>query len=339
MSVRLTGFIDRQISQATIGFSILAGQFTRNRQLRFAEQEGGAFIQLGNDGRTFSSLTLRKYLEEITRDHEIHIELKESHFLIRQLSLPVGARSYIDGIIRSQIDRLMPWKAEQTLFGWAIVQENKNDLAVCIAATKKTKIDELLIPFNDLRTKKIYCEVTVKIEDQRHTIRLPINHLSSMPKASSAIIRRLLSGFLVIVFILYISDLSMQYFIRSEIDAIQLRLENIKREKIELTNKNDQSSDEIVIATDLKRNERPVVEVLNELARILPDNTYLTAITIEKRIIHIEGISTDVTSLPALIDSSDFFTNATFSAATTRQQAGDSFRIDAIVTGRGMNKP
>jgi len=339
MSAHLTDFIDLQISQATVGFTLLTQQFKSNRKLRLVEQEGGNFIQLDNGGDTFSALKPRKSLEELAQDHEIHIELSAKHFLVRQLTLPTGAKSYIQGIIQSQIDRLMPWKSEQTIFGWSLVNETKSELTICIAATKITKVDDLLHSFNNLPAKKIFCQVTLEIENQKHGIQLPIRSMSATPEASSARIRIVLTGFLATAFILYILALAASHIIGSEIDAIQSRLIDVKRQATELTNRNDPILDEVIIASDRKLNERPVVEVLDELAGILPDDTYLTSIAIEKHVIHIEGISADVTNLPALLDGSNFFTGATFSAATKRQQAGDSFRIDASITERRLNVP
>ncbi len=339
MSETLTAFINRQMDEAASGFARVAGHLTHPRHLRLVEEDGGSFRQLGENGQIFSPLTPRPVLEDAVRDHDIHIELSDRHFLVRPLSLPAGAKPYLDGIIRSQIDRLMPWKADDTLFGWSIVHDTDHELSICVAATQRTKLEALLSPFKGLSAKQFLCQVTVPLEGKPRTITLPFSPTQASAPISSTLLRRVLAGALILSLLCYAAALATQYVIGADLEDLQARLTDLKNQAIETNKTNAPASDPIGAAAERKRAERPLVEVLNDLARLLPDHTYLTATTVENRNIHIEGVSADVTSLPALLDGSGIFANATFTAATTRQRAGDSFRIDATITPRGTSTP
>ncbi|MDU6239287.1 MAG: PilN domain-containing protein, partial [Bradyrhizobium sp.] len=75
------------------------------------------------------------------------------------------------------------------------------------------------------------------------------------------------------------------------------------------------------------------VLALDALSRVLPDNTYVTELRMDKDKLQIAGTSQDAAALVRLIEQSAHFKHATFSAPTTRSVdgTGERFRIEADI--------
>ncbi len=78
-----------------------------------------------------------------------------------------------------------------------------------------------------------------------------------------------------------------------------------------------------------KQGAIPVAAVLNELARVIPDGTWLTDINIRDNTILFTGISSSAASLIPVLEKSSIFSNPTFTQAVVRavEQTGEKFSI------------
>ena len=65
--------------------------------------------------------------------------------LFRSLDFPKQAEDFLDGMIRTQIDRLTPWPADDALFGWSSPSVTGQErIELTLAATSKQEIQPLV---------------------------------------------------------------------------------------------------------------------------------------------------------------------------------------------------
>src|SRR3974390_1390286 len=113
--------------------SDMVGRFALQRTIRLVENENGEFVPQVNqqssdlqatrdqirvvEGR-FDNSELGTLAEHFS-DSQIELVLRSDRFIFRPLELPNRASEFMPGIVRSQIDRLTPWNADNDAFGWS----------------------------------------------------------------------------------------------------------------------------------------------------------------------------------------------------------------------------
>src|SRR5262245_52365389 len=117
--------------------------------VRLVEIEPGEFRLQSGEGAAVEPVAgrLRILNGEIDHKHtsipsaavagnRVELVLQSDRFLFRPLELPNRATEFMAGIVRSQIDRLTPWTANDAAYGWSKpLEENSEKIVVTVAAT------------------------------------------------------------------------------------------------------------------------------------------------------------------------------------------------------------
>lgn len=75
------------------------------------------------------------------RGSDVELVLKPTRFLFRRVELPRRATEFLDGIIRSQIDRLTPWGPDDAIYHWTEPVEAANQhIVVNVTATARVMV-------------------------------------------------------------------------------------------------------------------------------------------------------------------------------------------------------
>jgi len=269
------------------------------------------------------------------RGSRVETDLAPAHVLFRPLDFPKQAADFLDGMIRTQIDRLTPWSAEEAAFGWSPPSPfGQERIELTLAATSKQEIEPFVQFASNLGAQSLTAfaappagsgtQAKIKVLDQ---------HLRSAAHRGLDTPRTLRVVLLSATAAAAISLLAGAYFGDSFDTEQQQLMQRISQRRAALRLGPDGGSAFGLLAKR-KQTSPSTVVVLEALSKALPDGTYVTELRIDGDKVQVVGMTQDAPSLIRLIEKSPQFARATFFAPTTRAQnaPGEQFHIEAHIT-------
>ena len=269
------------------------------------------------------------------RGSRVETDLASEHVLFRPLDFPKQATDFLDGMIRTQIDRLTPWSADEAAFGWSSPSSSGQErIALMLAATSKQEIEPLVQLASGLGAQSLAAfaapadggSAPEKIKVLDHSLRGAARHGLETPRTLRVV---LLSAAAAAA----ISLLAATYFGDSLDTEQQQLMQRISQRRAALRLGPDGGSTFGLLAKR-KQSSPSTIIVLEALSKALPDGTYVTELRIDGDKVQVVGMTQDAPSLIRLIERSPQFARATFFAPTTRAQnaPGEQFHIEDRIT-------
>jgi general secretion pathway protein L len=332
-----------------IAAMIVAGidRTVSHKQVRLVEQDDGGFVLYSaspeKSGGVPIALTEGETLSETAaaslRGSRVEIRLASRRFLFQTLELPAQATDFLEGIVRSQIDRLSPWTAATAIFGCsppAFVNPTRIAAVVAIAPLSAgMEFVQRALAFQPASITIVTAEsasgAPIKVFEQKAPTLLDV------PRVGKALVLLL--------------ALAGAGALTSSAAAWWLT-DRLEGQKQEITRQIDQirmlmrrganSPDKAALqALERRKYETAAATLMLEaLTQVLPDHTYITELHFDSNKLQVVGISRDAPSLIRLIEQSPSFSRATFSAPTTRSSGdpGERFHIEVSLGRRGNSK-
>ena len=262
----------------------------------------------------------------------VDVMLAPSHFIFRSLELPQGARQFLDGVVRSQIDRLTPWSPNEAAFGWSEPTDAGNgQIAITVAATARSLVAPIARAAMAARADQVRMSTRVG-EGETPVIPVFAQDIGG-GNGGRGLLRGLVAG-LALSGLAFVISLGAWLVVGSGDDA---RIANLQRRiaerRSELMNRRGPAAEEALKALQARKWTTPsAVMVLEALSKTLPDDAHLSELRIESGKVQVAGSAADAPALIRLIEQSRHFTQATFFAPTVRAPGGgESFHIEAHI--------
>lgn len=263
----------------------------------------------------------------------LEVRLRSSRFLFRPLDLPRRAIDFLDGMIRSQIDRLTPWTANEAVFSWSEPGETSGDrIHLTVVAAPKAKVTPFVRLAEDWGVGSVILVAVADGQAGAAGVATKIFEKSMLGSLDVVRVRRVLSMVLLVAAITAALSFVIADFVRGRLDTQQQLLSRRISERRAAMRLNSATGDSAQnLLARLKQTTPSSVVVLEALSEILPDNTYATELHIEKDRLQVVGVTQDAPSLVKLMEQSPHFTRATFFAPTTRStnDPGERFHVEA----------
>ena len=351
MISELKALFDEWIAAVARAVDSVTGRYLRRRQILLSEGVDNTFtarLASARNGPVLPDVSFRLShgrpspalpadWEATLRGSRVEVLLTSGQVLFRSLDFPKQAVDFLDGMIRAQIDRLMPWTPDDVVFGWSTPSVIANErVELTLAATSKHEIQPVVQLATALGAASIAgfaalpaaegAAVKIKVFDK--SLQGAIGRVADVPRILRAV---LLSAGLAAAACLIVSA-----YIGSTLDSEQQQLQRrISQRRASLRlDPNAAGGSALNLLAKRKQTMPSSVMVLEALSQALPDSTYVTELRIEGDKVQVVGMTQDAPSLIRLMERSPQFARATFFAPTTRapNDPGERFHIEAHLT-------
>lgn len=294
----------------------------RNREI---ERKLGTFDLNGAGGRAREQLL--ETMPELA-EARIALRLAQGQALRKTIKLPAAAEENLKQVLAFEMDRLTPFKSDQVYFDARVVARTP--------ATRQIKADLLLAPrdkLDALLDDLAACGWQPEIVDMADP-ELPGAHnlLPEKYRPLRSPWPRRMNLALGAVVVLLAAALACLPFLHanSEVASLQEQVRKTGKTAKEveaLREEADKLLHQARFLQDKKRTNPVLVDVLEELTRLIPNNTWLNGLQYKDRRFVIQGQSPSASSLIELIEGSPYFRNTSFVSPVTKDAASNLERF------------
>jgi general secretion pathway protein L len=243
---------------------------------------------------------------------QLVLRLPGGAILRKRLSLPAGARWHIEKLLGFELDRETPFARDEVYWAYAIRHHDRARamLDVELIIVTRSDVDALAAQLRARGVDVTGIEVPADggkplfvplQEDKRHH-RL-VAYRSLMAPAAAAV--ALAAVALVVPFV-------RLHFARSAAESSIAKLTGSAGEAAALRKAIDRLSDTATYFGEERRHDGPALAVLAAVTRDLPDDTYLTVLSLHSGHVTIQGLAKSTAKVVALLSKDPMFTAQAF---------------------------
>jgi general secretion pathway protein L len=281
-------------------------------------------------------------IRQQTRGNVIEVVVPSAAILERRLEpLPKESQPYVESVVRHQIETIFPWNASDVVHATLIQDRSDGKIDVTVRATARSAIGPALSIATACEAGEIVLIGDTTDRDGPGGTTIPLSAGEAFAKIGRA---RAVARYAVIALLVSalgtIGWTTFTYWsVASDLAAVEQAIAS-KRAVLLRTSASRNAAGRGGI--EARKLLGPVaVMVLEQLSELLPDDTYLTDMSLDGGRLRISGVSSQAAELVPLMEKSGHFRNASFYAPTTRipGQLSDRFSIEAVVAPNLQAKP
>lgn len=319
-------FIALRDGQCSLGF----GDFSQRQTLTSAA--------LGPDGELPAEL-LETLLGRVAKASQVIVLLPEQQVLRKVLSLPAATEAGLGNVLRFEMDRHTPFTSEQVYFGFRILERDRRHqrLQVELLVVLRDYLDELLKRLDELG---VHPSMVTLAEDPSRWRGKSINLLpGSLLRSRSKGWRGnrrlqvvLALGLAALVALPLVQQQQRAERLAAALDAPKASAERaaaVRRELEALEVGRSYLLEQQVHAGE-------VLQILNELTRLLPDTTWLSRFELNGERVRLEGESAEASALIGLLEQSKTLQNVSYASPITSNPRTQKDRFSLIAERRSV---
>jgi general secretion pathway protein L len=280
---------------------------------------------------------IRMALDAISRPlqrdrFDVILSLPRSEVLVRQIELPVAARSQIERALAFELSRQTPLDAGEAYFDWQILGEMSGRLQILLAVVERGTLDRKIDHLRGCNLSPVKAE----IEDglPAAAVNLLRQTRIATPLKATTLATAILSVLLVVLSVT-MAELAVarRETVLADLTA-EVRKERATAIEVEALRKELVEADRRVAFLSDKLNSRSASISVHQLSSLLPNDTWLYQLQIQNGEIRLHGYVPDAARLIDILETSNRFRNTQFRSPSTRRSGTelDRFDVSTVLT-------
>jgi general secretion pathway protein L len=268
----------------------------------------------------------------------IHLRLGRERAVVKTLSLPEGARDVLAAVVRNKVESLAPWPLEEAVWGYRETAEGQpGQISVEIGIASRRKVEALLAALGASGIKADRLDIAADAL-AKDGIAIDFHSAARIERARN-LLRTALAGAGMVAAAVFAAGLYLALAAQAELTVIEQRSEALSR-VLKQGPAGAAAAGKLAFANSLherKKNERPLIAILDTLTALIPDGIFLNALDYEDNAVTLTGRGTGASAVIGLLEASDVFATATFASATQRDPNSNAevFSISATIETPG----
>lgn len=259
-------------------------------------------------------------------------------FLVREVSLPLAAEGNLREVLGFEMDRQTPFRASAVHYDWKVLERGGagGQLRLKLFVIPRAEVDTVA---RDLAERGFrLAGVDVREGDHSLGLNLLPQEQRYRPVNRRARFNWALAGATAVLLALTMA-VSL-YFREHQVTALENAIADVRGDANQVARIRSQieSASEAAGFLATRRAETPLaIELLADVTRILPDDTFLERLVISKTSVQIQGKSKNAQQLIELVNRSDYLESAAFRGSTRLDARSglEIFEINAQITNPG----
>ena len=267
------------------------------------------------------------------------LRLPREKVLRRLVDLPAAAAENLREVLGFEMDRQTPFKADEVCFDFRVRSHD--------AQHKRIKVDLVVVPRGTIeRVMRLTEAWGVDLDLLDLSVKAPQDDqlFDLLPRAKrdarDRLRRRLTLGAAVLCAAMICAALYLPLQVKharlmaleaelARAQAAAAKVDDMRRQVQALTTRSR-------FVAEQKGEQRTATEILDEVTRLLPDNTWVLKFGLRNNLLSLSGYSAKPSALIGVLEGSDMFASVRFSSPVTMdQKVGlERFNLSASVLGR-----
>lgn len=273
---------------------------------------------------------------------KVVLRLGHGQALAKSLKLPLAAEENLNQVVAFEMDRLTPFKADQVYFGARIAARSTatRQLGVEMILTPRAKLDALLDELAAWGWRPDSVDLASPTAPGLFNL-LPEKYRppkDRWPRIANISLSVVILSLLAALAVLPILSA------RSEAEALEEQVRKtgkVAKEVEALRQQADNLQHQARFLQEKKLTEPVLVDMLEELSRLIPDNTWLNGLQYKDRRVVMQGQSPSASKLIELLETSSYFKNTSFVSPVTKDTGSglERFQLASdVINGRFSEK-